>query len=229
MPGVDPASVEAMVAQVAAAGGGLTGVFAVSADAVDPEMTTEVDTATATLMTQLGDSRIDPAAATYTRLGQLLGVAIATPDKGGQRSNISSDTIRTSLGAAGLLTSDPGARLAPLVLVLLPQGEDTDAEGADDPDETDDALAASAIYTGLTTGLRDNAAGVVVLGDTASGADGLLADLRADALVTSALATVDGGDTVIGQVTAMLAVISALDGSVGAYGASGSDGAVPIS
>jgi hypothetical protein len=40
---------------------------------------------------------------------------------------------------------------------------------------------------------------------------------------------VDGGDHVLGQVTAMLALIGSLKGTVGAYGASGSDGAVPIS
>ena len=40
---------------------------------------------------------------------------------------------------------------------------------------------------------------------------------------------VDGLDTGVGQVTAMLAVIRSLDGTVGSYGASGSDGAVPLS
>ena len=58
---------------------------------------------------------------------------------------------------------------------------------------------------GLATGVRANAAGVVVLGDTASGEDGLLAALREDADVTATVATVDGADTALGQVTAMLA------------------------
>ena len=226
MPGVDPAVVEAMVAQVAAAGGGLTGVFEVSADAVDPEMTTEVDSR---------DRRAHDAA---RRL----------PDRPGGRD------VHAPGPAARRRGRHPGQGRA-AVQHLLRHDQDQPGRGraahrrpggpvgaarpgapsrgrgrrrtTQDADDTDDALAATAIYTGLTTGSRDNAAGVVVLGDTASGDDGLLADLRADPLVTSTLATVDGGDTVIGQVTAMLAVISALDGSVGAYGASGSDGAVP--
>ena len=87
----------------------------------------------------------------------------------------------------------------------------------------------AAVLTGITIGLGANAAGVVVLGDTVSGEVGLLAALREDADLTGTIATVDGSDTAIGQVTALLALIGSLDGSVGSYGASGSDGAVPIS
>jgi len=220
MPGVDQGVVDAMVAQVPLAGGGLTGVFEVSAAAADRDETSLVDSLSSQLMTELDDPRIDPAATTYVRLGQLMSLAIATPSKKGQGADDTVDRVRSSLETGGLLTAPPGARLAPLVLVLLPSSEDGES-GSD--------LAAAAIYHGLTTGLRGNAAGVVLLGDTASGEDGLLAELREDDVVTSTLATVDGGDTVIGQVTAMLAVISALDGSVGAYGASGADGAVPLS
>ena len=219
-PGVDPDVVEAMRAQVAAAGGGLTGVFEIEAGALDPDETSMVDTLTAQLMVQLGDSRIDPFAPTYARLGQLLSVALATPVRAGQRPSISSDTIRTSLGTAELLTAPDGARLAPVVLVLLP---------ADDAAEAEEVAALTEVYSGLATGLRANAAGVVVVGDTASGDDGVLAGLRENPDVTGTLTTVDGGDTALGQVTAMLAVITALDGSVGAFGAAGSDGAVPLS
>ena len=40
--------------------------------------------------------------------------------------------------------------------------------------------------------------------------------------------TFTGCDTGLGQVTAMLALIRSLEGSVGSYGESGSDGAVPL-
>ena len=69
----------------------------------------------------------------------------------------------------------------------------------------------------------------MVLGDTASGESGLLAQLREDEEVTSAASTVDGSDTGIGQVSAMLALIATLDDIIGAFGASGADGAVPLS
>jgi Copper transport outer membrane protein, MctB len=220
MPGVEPGLVEAMAAEVPAAGGGLTGIFEITEQTVDRDETSLVDSLGSQLMTQLGDARVDPTASTYVRLGQLLSIAVATPVKDGLRADPSAETIRASLTTAGLLTGPQDARLAPLVLVLLP----TSAE-----QEPDDALAEAAIYAGLMAGLRVNAAGVVLLGDTASGEAGLLSELREDDLITSTIATVDGGDTAIGRVTAMLALISSLDGSVGAYGASGSDGAVPIS
>jgi hypothetical protein len=219
MPGVPPGLVDAMVSHVATAGGGMTGVFEITEEAVDRGETSLVDSLGSQLMTQLGDTRIDPEASTYVRLGQLLSLAVATPVKDGRRADTTAQSVRASLSAGGLLTGPGDARLAPLVMVLLPASGDTDQE---------DALAQTAIYLGLTTGLRVNAAGVVLVGDTASGEGGLLAELRGDELVTSTLATVDGGDTVIGQVTAMLALIDSLDGSVGAYGASGSDGAVPL-
>ncbi len=220
MPGVDRDLVATMSSHITAAGGGLTGVFAISPEALDRDETTMVDTLTAQLMVQLGDVRIDSLATTYARLGQLLSVALATPVQGGQRASVSAETIRTSLGTAGLLTASPTARLAPLVLVLLPQDHDL---------AVDEVRSLTAIYSELVTGLRANAAGVVLLGDTGSGDDGLLAGLRGEPEVTSAVASVDGGDTVVGQVTALLAVIAALEGSVGAFGASGSDGVVPLS
>jgi hypothetical protein len=220
MPGVAPGVEDEMLAQVATAGGVVTGVYEITEQAVDRDEASLVDSLGSQLMTQLGDTRVDPAASTYVRLGQLLSVAIATPVKDGQAADASAQTIRASLSTGGLLTGPGDAQLAPLVLVLLPASSEAERE---------DAQAAAAVHLGLATGLRVNAAGVVLLGDTASGADGLLAELRRDDLITSTVATVDGGDTVLGQVTAMLALISSLDGSVGAYGASGSDGSVPIS
>jgi hypothetical protein len=219
LPGVDPGVVDAMLDQVAAAGGGPARVFEITDQAVDRDEASLVDSLGSQLMTQLGDSRIDPAASTYVRLGQLLSVAVATPVVEGQDVDAPAQTIRASLSAAGLVTGPGDAGLAPLVLVLLP------ASGAS---ERDDAQAEAAVHLGLTTGLRANAAGVVVVGDTASGEDGLLAKLRRDDLLAGTVATVDGGDTVVGQVTATLTLISSLDGSVGAYGASGSDGAAPL-
>ncbi|MBJ7359126.1 copper transporter [Nocardioides sp.] len=219
-PGVDAGLVESMVAQVAAAGGGLTGVYEITEQAVDRAEASLVDSLGSQLMTQLADDRIDPAAPTYERLGQLLGVAVATPIKDGRRADAAAQTVRASLSTAGLLTGPGEARLAPLVLVLLPPHAEQEPEVA---------AAAVAVHAGLATGLRGNAAGAVLLGDTSSGEAGLLASLRGDAEVSSTVSTVDGGDTVVGQVTAMLALIASLEGTVGAFGASGASGAVPIS
>ena len=219
-PGVEPALVDAMVTEVAAAGGGLTGVFQITEQAVDRDETSLVDDLGSQLMTQIDDDAVDPAAPTYLRLGQLLSVAVATPLKGGRRADTAAQTVRAGLSTGGLLTGPGEARLAPLVLVLLPPHTDQEPETA---------AAEQAVYLGLATGLRANAAGTVLLGDSESGANGLLADLREDATLTSSISTVDSGETALGRVTAMLALIGSLDGGVGTFGESVANGAVPVS
>ena len=104
-------------------------------------------------------------------------------------------------------------RRAPLVLLVL--GDEPAAEGGD------------AILAGLATGLARAAVGVVVTGDTADGGEGQLGRLRAEP-VSAEVATVDGVETTAGQVTSVLALARALATKGGAFGASGSDGPVPL-
>jgi hypothetical protein len=219
-PGVAPSLVDAMVGEVTAAGGGLTGVFQITEQAVDRDETSLVDDLGSQLMTQIDADAVDPSAPTYLRLGQLLSVAVATPFKSGRRADAAAQTVRAGLSSGGLLTGPGEARLAPLVLVLLPPHTELDQEAA---------AAERAVYLGLATGLRANAVGTVLLADSASGADGLLADLREDATLTSSISTVDSAETALGRVTAMLALIAALDGGVGTYGESVDNGAPPVS
>lgn len=223
MPGADPDLVEVMQVQVKAAGGGLTGVYEVGAGATDPANTSLVDTLGSQLMTELStdfdDDRVDPAASTYVRLGQLISLAVSTPVKDGLRNRPVENAVRTTLATADLMSSPENARLAPLVLVVMAPHDSLDAG---------DLQVAAGIYRGLVLGLSDNPAGLVVLGDTGSGRSGLLAQLREDEELAAAVSTVDGSDTGLGQVTAMLALIRSLEGSVGSYGESGSDGAVPL-
>lgn len=222
MPGAADGVVEGMVTQVKAAGGGLTGVFEVGASATDLGETSLVDTLGSQLVTRLQedlkDNRVDPTAPTYVRLGQLIGLAIATPIKSGVGAREAAEMVRTTLGEADLLTVPDGARLAPLVLVVLPQHD------ADD----EDLLITASVYRGLMLGLAENPVGVVAMGDTASAGAGILAQLREDDDLAGTVSTVDGADTGLGQVTAMLALIQSLDDVVGSYGASGSDGVPPL-
>ena len=113
------------------------------------------------------------------------------------RADPAAVTIRQALADAELLTSPTDVRNAPLVLVVLPPGDEGAAE----------SLATKTILAGLVNGLAANAAGVVVTGDTESAADGELAALRASELV-GAISTVDGLETTIGQVTTVLALTS---------------------
>jgi hypothetical protein len=126
-------------------------------------------------------------------------------------------SVRESLAGAELLTSPQDVRNAPLVLVVLPPGEDGE----------ESSLATRTILSGLVSGIAHNAAGVVVVGDDDSADGGELAALRESDL-TGSISTVDGVETTIGQVTAVLALALVVVGTTGSYGASGSDGAVPL-
>lgn len=57
--------------------------------------------------------------------------------------------------------------------------------------------------------------------------DGELAALRESELI-GPISTVDGMETTIGQVTAVLAMQAVISRTTGSYGASGSDGVVPL-
>ncbi|WP_028644082.1 copper transporter [Nocardioides sp. URHA0020] len=201
MPGADADTAAALVAQVGAAGGKVSGTYAVRAALTDPGQKSLVDTLGSQLMTQLGDA-IDPDAPTYERLGQLLGLAVA-----GTGSDV--ETVRESLAGAELVGTSKDATTGDVVLVVL--GDHTDP----------------AILSGVSTGLATST-GVVVVGTTRSGrGSGDLVALRADP-AAKAVGTVDGGETTLGQVTATLALIRSLSKPGGAFGASGSAGAVPL-
>jgi len=217
MPGADPAQVKALTEQISAAGGALTGTFAATEALVDPSQKEQVDTLGSQLMTQLADARVDPAAATYDRMGQLMALAMATDQVSSVRADLAAVTVRQSLGDAEFLESPADVRNAPLILVVLPPGD----EGASD------SLATKTILAGIVNGLASNAAGVVIAGDEDSADDGELAALRGSELA-GPVATVDGIETSIGQVTTILALMHVLLGTGGAYGASGSDGPVPL-
>jgi hypothetical protein len=157
-------------------------------------------------MTQLDSDAVADDASTYDRAGQLIGLAMASADA----PAADSEAIRQSMAAAELLNSPADAQPAGLILVVL--GDDTD----------------DAILSGLVTGLADQATGVVVAGDASSAtATGDLHGLRAEP-VADQVATVDGCDTPLGQVTSVLALARALTVQGGSFGASGSDGAVPL-
>ena len=98
MPGADPAEVKALSAQIIAAGGAMTGTFTAGETLVEPGQKNLVETLGSQLMTQLADPRIDPAAATYDRMGQLLALAMATDQVSSVRADPAAVTIRQAPG-----------------------------------------------------------------------------------------------------------------------------------
>ena len=206
LPGADGDVVSALGAQVEAAAGTVAGTYDVRPTLTDAAEKSLVDTLGSQLMTQLGSGAVTADAPTYRRIGELLGLAAATTDlPWGDASS-----VRQSLAGADLVQSPEDAARAQVVLVVL--GDATDP----------------AILSGLVSGLAAQATGVVVAGNAASAAaSGDLARLRSDPAADD-VATVDGADTPLGQVTAVLALIRARDIQGGSFGASGSDGAVPL-
>ena len=168
MPGAETALVKALQAQIIAAGGSITGTFAAGDKLVDEAERSAVDSLGSQLTTQLVDPRVETTAPTYERMGQLLGVAMATTQASSVRADLAAVSVRESLAGAELLTSPADVRNAPLVLIVLPPGED----GAES------SLATRTILSGLASGIAHNAAGVVVVGDEDSADDGELAALR---------------------------------------------------
>lgn len=214
LPGVDEQVVSALSDQVAAAGGAVSARYALSEDMVDPGQKSLVDTLGSQLMTQQAKDGVATDASTYDRMGQLLGLAVATTTPEGEPVNGKARAIIDAVAGADLMTasSTPETK-APLVLLVV--GGDADDDGSD------------AILAGLAAGLAQQAAGVVVAGRTADGGDGQLGRLRAGP-AGAQVATVDGTDTAAGRATTILALARALGTKGGAFGASGSDGPVPL-
>ena len=214
VPGADEQVVTALTEQVAAAGGSVSARYDLSDDLVDPGQKSLVDTLGSQLLTQQAEGDVAAEASTYDRIGQLIGLAVATKDAAGQDVNGKARAVVDAVSGAGLMAK-PGevAQRSPLVLLVL--GTDAGDEGSD------------AILAGLAQGLAVQAAGVVVAGVTADGGEGQLGRFRADP-ASAAVATLDGVDTSAGRVAAVLTLQRSLTTPGGAFGASGADGPVPL-
>ncbi len=213
-PGADEQVITSLAEQVAAAGGTIGGRYSLTEAMVSPEQKSLVDTLGSQLMTQQGKA-IASDSSTYDRIGQLLGLSVASAAPEGGDPTGKHTAIFDSLVGAGLVAANEGGvkRQAPLVLLVL--GAEPAPEGGD------------AILAGLTAGLSRAAVGVVAVGTVADGVDGQIARLRAEP-VSAEVATVDGIDTAAGRVASVLALARALSTEGGAFGASGADGPVPL-
>ncbi|MGZ4496501.1 MAG: copper transporter [Nocardioides sp.] len=205
LPGADADEVSGISAQVEKAGGQVAGTYDVQPTLVDASQKSLVDTLGSQVMTQLDKGTDTADASTYDRIGQLVGLAVASTPL----AVTDVRTIRQSLAGAHLVNSPGEASRTPLVLVVL--GSDADP----------------AILSGFLSGLAAKATGVVVAGTSRSALDGPLKGLRAEPAAND-VTTVDGADSALGQVSTVLALARALEVQGGSFGASGSDGPVPL-
>jgi hypothetical protein len=214
VPGADEQLVTSLGEAVAAAGGTVSARYDLGADLVDPDQKSLVDTLGSQLLTQQAADDVAADASTYDRIGQLIGLGIATKEVEGQDVTGRSRAIVDAVSGAGLMTGPEAVdRRAPLVLLVL--GTDAGDEGSD------------AVLAGLVQGLAAQATGVVVAGTLQDGGAGQLGRLRADPAGAS-VASVDGIDAAAGRVATILALQRSLTTPGGSFGASGSDGAVPV-
>jgi hypothetical protein len=215
MPGADDSIVAGLTEQVELAGGSVTGRYDVRPALLAASEKALVDTLGSQLAAELGAGVVDADATTYARMGQLLGVALATTGEQAGDPTEDARTVRQSLAGAELVVSpDVDTPRAPAVLVVL---------GDDGP-----TPATLAVLDGLLSGAAETSRGVVVAAPTDAGRNGgLLAALRREPLA-DVVTTVDGAETALGQVTTVLAVLRRLAGEGGEFGANGADGAVPL-
>ena len=198
LPGAEPDQIKALSAQIATAGGAITGLYTAGESWSTPRSAI-VDTESGQLTTQLVDPRVDATAPTYERMGQLLAMAMATDQPPPhERTSRRSPSERRWPGRAAHLAGRRAQRTSHCSLSCRP------AKRA--PEES---LATRTVLSGLVNGMASNAAGVVVVGDEDSAEDGDLAALRECELV-GPISTVDGIETTIGQVTAVLAMATVL-------------------
>lgn len=213
-PGVDEKLVRGLSSQVKQAGGAVIGQYDVQPALVDPSEKSLVETLGSQLRTQYAKG-VPADAATYDRMGQILGSTIGTGYDTDQERTEAATSVEESLKSAGLVTptTAPSVR-TPQVIVVL--GDAEPKAGSD------------AIVSDLLAGMAAYVRNLVVAGSTASAEDGHLADLRRDGTLDSELSTVDSVQTGAGRVTTVLAMIDAAEGKLGSYGASGADGAAPL-
>ncbi len=206
LPGADAGLADGLAAEVAAAGGAVTGTYVLKRALVDVGEKTLVDTLGEQIVEQLGGDVVSEDATTYDRIGQLVGRAVATKSEKQALPAGKVASLRASLQGArlvGLPDGEPG--LASLVLVVT--GRQTEP----------------LVLRGLVSGLAAAPTGVVVAGPTL---DPDVASLRSEA-PTRPVTTVDGIEAPAGQVATTLALVRALATPGGSFGASGSDGPMP--
>lgn len=214
-PGVEEDVVAGLTELVARAGGSVAGTYAAQPGLVAVGGKSLVDTLGTQVLENVADTGIPAEASTYDRMGQLIGLAVATGEDGGAAPTGATSDILSSLRGAELLTRTTGGdgrgSLVLLVLGDQPVGE----EGLEN------------IYGGLATGIAAQSDGVVVAGTTASAGQGLLGLLRDEVSFTSNVSSVDSVQTAAGRLATVLALGAAPVSEPGHYGALGIDGALP--
>jgi hypothetical protein len=214
LPGAGADAVDALAAQVEAAGASVSGRVTVLPAWVDPAAEASRRSLAEQLVPHV-DPRPPADAGVAGELGAVLAWAIATPDVAAAgQVDPAAATVLDGLRGGELVTVDgePTQR-ATLVLVATGAPASDGGEGADGDGATteDDWLP-------LVRALDVGSSGAVVAGPLAATEQGgLLAAVRGGDL-SALVSTVDEADTPMGRVIAVLALREQLTGAAGSYG-----------
>jgi copper transport outer membrane protein MctB len=220
LPGADPAVVDRLKAEVAAAQGQITTQVALAPTMARSSSRQLVEALTSQMLTQAKGLDVPADAGGYGRFGALLARAVGTGSSG-QPAQAPYDAtavgIVSGLQSAELVTTpQPVSARAGLALVVTGPAARTDA-----------AAAENAVPVTILRALGAQLPTVVVGSTAAAGSRGVLGALRASD-ARSAVSTVDSLETAMGRVAAVLALAARARGTIGQFGAvNAADGAIP--
>ena len=212
LPSAGREAVDALTAQVEAAGATVTGTVTLSRTWTDPDEAAFRRSLAGQLVPYLEEP--PPAAAGAAgELGAVLAWAVSSRDADvAEETGADAATVLEGLRGGGLLAVD-GDLEERATLVLLAAGA---PEPADHQDAAQDDGAVQ--WLPVVEALGTSSSGTVVAGPLVAGDAGdVLSAVRASDLADS-VSTVDGADTPMGRITAALALREQLTGGVGHYG-----------
>ena len=219
LPGASRDIVSSLGDLVRTSGGKVVGSYRVGTKLGDDENKGLVDQLGTQLMADADDVKMPDDVSSYQRFGLLLGRAIGTRAKAGQRYDGTSSSLVAGFGTAGLVSAvgSPTGR-ARVVLVVTGPGASTDTQAGIDE-----------IHSVVADAIADEVSTVVLAGPADAADDGgLIRKVRDDVGLSSALSTVDSAGTGAGAVVTLLAAAQDLKGGTGQYGANdAADGPVP--
>jgi len=202
LPGASAATVKALAADVTASGGAVASTTTVTTALTEASEKQMVDSLGTQLLAQIPNV-VDATLTTYPRIGAMLGTALTTTAAAAPAS-ASALTLRDTFSTAKLVAGPIEGNVATLTLVVAGSRIDTP------------------ILTGILSGLRSTSHGLVLTGPTASG------DVAAVREAALSVGTFDGVETDAGRIGSVLLLARQVTSPGGSFGASGSDGALPL-
>lgn len=209
LPGAKTDSVDAVYAELRAAGAKQVGRMTLASDYVAESSKTAITS----LVTSVHPSNLQLSETSDAgRLGaELLSFVLL-----GQAADTDRQAVLTAFSQSHLITSDPAQATPAKAVVVVGSGKEADGSYP------------AASENALVTALQSRGGTVLVAGDGASASgDGIVAQVRGGA-TKSTVSTVDDIDSAFGPATVVLTLQQALNGRVGHFGtASGADAVFP--